>query len=758
MISVEKSNAATCRRFNARRIFGDDSAKGVLCFFVIALIMALVYKILRFGFNYKNAEFLFSIILVVFFGAGLIRGYFEMSQSLLKTLDLAGRDVTIEGEARAISKNEDSTVVTVYILSLKDGDKIYKPDIKANVTLFGSAKDIRIRDIIIARGQLSPYPPMEFWGGLSSRGSFASKGIFASMSTGSYSISLPMGRGRVFDLLVIGDRAREHIKTVVDKYLSGDEGALLKGILIGDRSDFSYELTEAFRLSGMSHIVSVSGLHVSIFILFASLALGGFASNRKLRSLLFMLSVFAYCVVVGDQPPILRASVMAVYGLMAENLKLRRDGLCALMFSSALLAFINPYMMHSISFQLSFLATLGIVLVVGKLTKYTILDAGIAAFLFTAPLIAYSFNIVTFAALFTNILISPLIIISLILGLVMCIVPWLGIVLAPIIFCINHVMILISKFFASIKFLVPSVPSPSFGVLILSFAGLYIIYQVISGNAKKIRTAMGITVFSIFLVFCIFSALYSSGDVKVNFIAQNGGNAVHISTPKGMNIVVDGGNGKNTLAFLRTKNVQTIDALIVANLNSTDMNGASYLVQNMSIKTVYLPKRDAPYTEYELKKDGANIEMYEKGSRLVFGEVYFDVVEFDPSADKSAVLKAFCYNTGIMLLGDYNPQREALMLESHPPEVIKSDITRLGSHGDDTSNSPALISALNSKYAVSTHSYIKGKKISDKMIENLYTAKTIPIKTYESGTVCFGIDKSGIKSVKSTRIPRETDW
>lgn len=144
------------------------------------------------------------------------------------------------------------------------------------------------------------------------------------------------------------------------KYLSGDSAALLSGMTFGEKSDLSDSLRDAFKACGVSHILAVSGLHVSLWcgILAAFLRLLGLKDKSKaVVSVLFLIFL---CTVSAFTPSVVRASLMSGLAFFAPFFKRRPDTVNSLGFAVALILLLNPYISLNPSFVLSALATAGV--------------------------------------------------------------------------------------------------------------------------------------------------------------------------------------------------------------------------------------------------------------------------------------------------------------------------------------------------------------------------------------------------------------
>ena len=139
------------------------------------------------------------------------------------------------------------------------------------------------------------------------------------------------------------------------------EGALLSGILLGDDSSIPKDLQQAFAQTGTSHIVAISGFNISI-VAGVFLAL----TRRLPRSLpgwlVAAVGIAIYTVLVGATPSVVRAAVMGGLAIVARQFGRRSHGLTSLFFAGTLMTAANPWTLWDVGFQLSFAATLGLIL------------------------------------------------------------------------------------------------------------------------------------------------------------------------------------------------------------------------------------------------------------------------------------------------------------------------------------------------------------------------------------------------------------
>ena len=200
------------------------------------------------------------------------------------------------------------------------------------------------------------------------------------------------------------------------------------GILLGERSSISDELRDAFARTSTSHIVALSGFNITIIAIAVSWVLGVFHPSVKARFFGSTIFIALFVLLVGGGSSVIRAALMGLLALLALERGRIYDMTNALVFAAAVMALINPYLLRfDLSFQLSFLATLGIILVPPLLEKYLlwlperfdirkIVSATLSAEIFVFPLILWNFGAVSVIGPIANLLVLPLIPEAMLLG------------------------------------------------------------------------------------------------------------------------------------------------------------------------------------------------------------------------------------------------------------------------------------------------------------------------------------------------------
>lgn len=161
---------------------------------------------------------------------------------------------------------------------------------------------------------------------------------------------------------------RHKIQSIYDYALTKDEASLLLGIVLGVKGSFSQNLLQAFKLTGVMHVIAASGMNVTMVAGFLVAILGRYFKRQHVASMtVFMLII--YCILAGLQPSIVRATIMGSLGLIAQLWGRQYSGLYGLFLAASGMLLLNPILVGDVGFQLSFASSLGILLLHPHLSK-----------------------------------------------------------------------------------------------------------------------------------------------------------------------------------------------------------------------------------------------------------------------------------------------------------------------------------------------------------------------------------------------------
>ena len=226
------------------------------------------------------------------------------------------------------------------------------------------------------------------------------------------------------------------------KYLYKDKSKFINSIMIGEKEKLDEEVNEIFSKTGVSHIVALSGLHISILITIIGFSVGKINNLIKFIFLVFIL--WSYGIMVGQSPSIIRAIVCSLISYLAIFIKKRSDSINNLSIVGIYLIINNPYVIYNISFQLSFLATLSIIYFYGYLNlkiKFKVICTTIAANILTLPMIYLYFKNISIVFIVSNIIVLPLLSIIIYISILSAIMLPFSLILTKIMVETNIIII-----------------------------------------------------------------------------------------------------------------------------------------------------------------------------------------------------------------------------------------------------------------------------------------------------------------------------
>lgn len=206
-------------------------------------------------------------------------------------------------------------------------------------------------------------------------------------------------------------KLRENLDRKISALLPSSQSKLLSGIVLGEKKDLPFDLRLALRDTSTLHMVVVSGQNLSLLAVLI-LRLSGLLT-RKVAILLTFFVISGYVVLTGGQIPVLRAALMSYLSGLAQLFGRSNDGFWTLIMVAGLLLLINPLWILDLSFQLSFLATFGLVVIApaiaSNLKRLPLfirenLSLTLGAQLTVFPVIAQNFHQLSLVALPANLL------------------------------------------------------------------------------------------------------------------------------------------------------------------------------------------------------------------------------------------------------------------------------------------------------------------------------------------------------------------
>ena len=289
----------------------------------------------------------------------------------------------------------------------------------------------------------------------------------------------------------MADERENLLKVYSDAGLSADEYGIIAAVTLGERNAVSRELKESYRVSGASHLFALSGLHLSIIFALLSVFLPT-KMFPKSSAVVQILLLWTYVLLVGIYPSLLRAAVMFTCYCLCRLVSRESHNIDVLILTAFILLVFNPQWLFDVGFQMSFMAMVGIFLLVPPMMKwvktpvlsyvYGIFVVSFAASLGTFPLIAHYFGRVSCYGLLTNLIASPCIALLLFCAFLMLLSATLQPYLA-FLSVVTHALSVVLKFIVGFMngaiHSIASLPGSSVSGVHISFAQVILVYVLI---------------------------------------------------------------------------------------------------------------------------------------------------------------------------------------------------------------------------------------------------------------------------------------
>lgn len=447
------------------------------------------------------------------------------------------------------------------------------------------------------------------YGGFSYKEYLKSSGIYGNVNTK----SVTKIKQEVNHIEKISSNIRVFIKKNVRNNIQDkDKQKLILGILLGD-NELSDEIKQNFIASGLSHILAVSGMHVSFVILGITLILEKLKTPKKITNFFTICFLILFIFLTNKTVSVTRACIMSILSLIAPLVNRKSDIITNLSIAILVILIINPFSIKSTSFILSFMATIGIIYVYPLIYKNPnnvdnkeeanviktlydkvkqIICISISASIATLPISIILFNEISTVFIFSNLLVSFIIGGIILLGFISVLIP-IKVVYVILNILLELILNIVNMFsnlpFSKLILVTPNVITIIiYYLLIIVFAYLKIlrkkqqkrrIEKYILTNVNKFKNlvlekAKIIICIVITIVIGIQSIKYNTGILKIHFIDVSQGDASLVITPNNKTILIDGGGNKNSdigkktlLPYLLDRKVNRIDYLIISHFD-----------------------------------------------------------------------------------------------------------------------------------------------------------------------------------------------
>lgn len=648
-----------------------------------------------------------------------------IEQNVNKNVEILARvidiDYTSTGKQKVILKTNS---ITIDDLKLNTKLKIQ--------AIFNSGVEVEFGQIVLVKGKLEAFDFPRNPGGFNEKLYMQTKRIDYKM------FAEILSKGKIvnsFDSYIY--KLHKKIKNMYETILPLKEASVLEAMLLGDKQNLDTSVKETYRKSGISHILAISGLHISIISALLWLILDTLKLNKRVSSTIILTVLIVYCIFTGNSVSTTRAVIMIGIVLFGNIIYYQSDIYTSIVTAAFVLLIYQPLYLYDVGFQLSFGAVISIIVLSPVLERvYFIpktirlyLISTLAASLGTYPIIAYHFNTISVIGIVVNLLVLPLASILVCFGIISTVVSFIWIELGKFLCGIVYFILV---FYENICTIASNIPFSQIVTgqpnLILIFIYYTIIftttYYFYLNKQKRQSLKKYMLYMQIFLLTIATVVIFKPKDLEIVYLDVGQGDSIAIHTAKNKNILIDGGGNISkpleeanmgtqiVLPYLKYKGINRLDCVFVSHPDGDHIIGILELLDYIKINQIFIADTDAKndllkILEMKASKYNIPINKLSKGNIVkVDDSISFEciyptkniLIDSDDYNNNSLVLYMDYNNSKFLFTGDIEKEAEDRITKDY--KKLDVDILKVAHHGSKTSSTQNFVDMVQPKVAI----------------------------------------------------------
>ena len=403
-------------------------------------------------------------------------------------------------------------------------------------------------------------------------------------------------------------KTAHQIRHQISAQFTERQGAFLTALLLGDRTELTNIDSNHLKKAGLSHVIAVSGLHVGFLI-----ALLLFLFGRRIGSVLSVPMLLFFFLMVGWSPSVVRASIMYLFLIASFWFRRESDSLNALSAALLLILLYLPTAVDSVSLQLSFSATLGLILFAGRVNSALAapkwispawakriwnwiaasISCTLCAQIFAIPILLYYFGYVSILSIPANLAVlwavSAVFALGCAFAIACLLVPMIAQPLASVIGPLTDYIWLIADQIAGLPFglLYSNRTLGIAAVIVLYITMLLLVLRIL----PKVTLPIGLIVIA---ALCRADWKQSLTETRIAFLSVGYGQAAVVSHGDECILIDCGGSGhynaaQSVLEYMDWNGIEDIDRMILTSVDKTHARNAAELIESTPVSELILP-------------------------------------------------------------------------------------------------------------------------------------------------------------------------
>lgn len=578
-------------------------------------------------------------------------------------------------------------------------------------------------------------------------------GITARMSADKSGIEIENIEGNFWiKFLRFVSAIRQHYRESMENVMSKENSAAIFAMLFGGYKGINSEVLTEFQTTGIVHILSVSGSHMSLLAFVTAWLCSFLKFSKKITLALGFFVIGTYAILSGLLPQVIRSAIMGILIFVGTAFDFEKIAARILTLTALAMLIYQPLLIFDISFQLSFSATAGILYLspkilekIFKLPEFFSLPISVTlgAQLASFPITIFYFNQFSLSSILANIFVMPIlefvIVGGLLAGIFAFLIPFAGKIFFAFESIIFGFATELNKIFADLPF--SSIQVPSLGLLGGFFYYVAIIFR------KKIFLFL-------LIIFFAINFFQKNNEVEVNFIDVGQGDCAIVFTPNKKCLIFDTGGVREKIfdigervvvPYLKHENIFEVEKIFLTHVHEDHSGGAGAIIKKFPVgEIITAGEKKSEYAavfgiaEEKIK----DLREGRQGEKFFIDGVEVEII-FAPKVgtgnEISNVYKISYGEINFLITGDLVKENEEQILSEKIN--VSSEILKVGHHGSATSSSEEFLRAVNPKCAVISVGY--GNNFGhprEEVLERLKKIHTKIFRTDKDGLIKFKTD------------------
>lgn len=596
-----------------------------------------IFSIKRY-FRYLKLIFKFNIIIIIIISSFISNIIIKYQENKYERLFQNGQNVELA--VVVIGNKEEKEYYNRYKVKIFSNEKLYiNVDKKTN---------LEYGDKVQITGEFQSPQVSRNYKGFNYKQYLKTQKIYGTVKIDSVKL---LERKCTNKLMQCSNHVFLKIKDNIEKTYSDKSKGIILGVMLGYTKQIDENIKQDFSNSNISHVLAVSGMHISYIIILITGSTKKILGKRKSKIIASIVLVM-YMVITGFSVSVVRASVMGILSCLSFVFYRKSDTLNNIAIACLITLINNPYSIISVSFELTYGGTIGIIYLkpfVEKIIKnikiknrkwkyvflriirkyekiIEILSISISAQMVIAPIIMLNFNTIGIGFIFTNLLLSLIIGVIVMGGFVQILISVISVefgkLLAKLIEIPIYGLILISKInIGNFKVVTPEVYQiVLYYFIVIVFKYLYYIFNsnYTSTTQRRIKNTIYLIKYKfqsyfrrilyvlILVVFVINIIGKISHGLDIYFIDVGQGDSTLIITPQNKTILIDGGGsltydvGKNILIpYLLDRKIKKIDYIIISHFDEDHVGGILSVIKELKVEKIIIGKQEIECEQYQ---------------------------------------------------------------------------------------------------------------------------------------------------------------